>query len=113
MSIDFSNYGKVSMNQLNPGTVIFAHVPFRDNPAKSKTRPVVVIERRGRSIVGCAIYTKPAPGDNIQIVRHNRTSYIDTRAVLLDRYQFVGVEEDELDDDAWDVLADSVVWGDL
>lgn len=115
MSINFATYGKVSLNRLEPGTVVFAHVPFREDPSQSKTRPVVVIERRGQAIVGCAMYSNPRCGaiERIRAIRHRRTCHIDPTAILIDRYNLVGVDPDDLDDPTWDVLADNVIWGEL
>ena len=34
--IDTSKYGNVPLNRLEPGTIVYAHVAFRDDPLKSK-----------------------------------------------------------------------------
>ena len=42
----------------DPGEVVWAWVPFEDDPAQGKDRPVVVIGRRGSRLVGVALTSK-------------------------------------------------------
>ena len=107
--IDPHKYGKVPFNRIEPGDVIFAHVPYREDPTVLKTRPVVLVEKKGRSIMACPLYTSERQG-TIKTIRHNRTSYIDPRAIEVDRYHFVSYDPEPLDDATWDILADSVIW---
>lgn len=45
---------------LEPGVVVFAHVPFEDDPSRYKTRPVVVIAQEGD-----IVYTHPLTSKNL------------------------------------------------
>lgn len=42
----------------DPGEVVWAWVPFEEDPEQGKDRPVVVIGRRGRKLVGVPLTTK-------------------------------------------------------
>lgn len=42
----------------DPGEVVWAWVPFEEDPSQGKDRPVVVIGRRGASLVGVPLTTK-------------------------------------------------------
>ena len=42
----------------DPGEVVWTWVPYEDDPAQGKDRPVVVIGRRGRRLVGVALTSK-------------------------------------------------------
>jgi len=42
----------------DPGEVVWAWVPFEEDPEQGKDRPVVVIGRRGRRMVGVPLTTK-------------------------------------------------------
>lgn len=44
----------------DPGEVVWAWVPYEEDPEQGKDRPVVVIGRRGRSLVGVPLTTKRA-----------------------------------------------------
>lgn len=109
-----NKYGKVPFNRLQPGDVIFCHVGYRDNPAISKTRPVVVIEKlNGREVVACPLYSTAHGPSPLKVVRHQRTSFIDVRAIVVDRYNFVSYDEEPLDDDTWNELVDVIDWSDI
>jgi hypothetical protein len=43
----------------DPGEVVWTWVPYEEDPEQGKDRPVVVIGRRGRSLVGVPLTTKP------------------------------------------------------
>lgn len=43
----------------DPGEVVWAWVPFEEDPSQGKDRPVVIIGRRGDSLVGVPLTTKP------------------------------------------------------
>jgi PemK-like, MazF-like toxin of type II toxin-antitoxin system len=43
----------------DPGEVVWTWVPYEDDPSQGKDRPVVVIGRRGRHLVGVALTSKP------------------------------------------------------
>lgn len=42
----------------DPGEVVWAWVPFEEDPEQGKDRPVVVVGRRGRKLVGVPLTTK-------------------------------------------------------
>ena len=42
----------------DPGEVVWSWVPFEEDPEQGKDRPVVVIGRRGRNLVGVPLTTK-------------------------------------------------------
>ena len=42
----------------DPGEVVWSWVPFEEDPEQGKDRPVVVIGRRGRKLVGVPLTTK-------------------------------------------------------
>ncbi len=42
----------------DPGEVVWAWVPFEEDPQQGKDRPVVVIGRRGTKLVGVPLTTK-------------------------------------------------------
>lgn len=42
----------------DPGEVAWAWVPFEDDPSQGKDRPVVIVGRRGRHLVGVPLTTK-------------------------------------------------------
>lgn len=107
--IDTTKYGDVPLNRLEPGTVVYAHVAFNDDPTKSKLRPVVVIEKNGRAITGCPIYSKADPM-RIETYRRGRRGYVDRRAVVIDKYNLINLDELELDDATWNILADCVIF---
>lgn len=43
----------------DPGEIVWAWVPFQDDPDQGKDRPVVVIGRRGDHLVGIPLTTRP------------------------------------------------------
>ncbi len=43
----------------DPGEVVWTWVPFEEDPTQGKDRPVVIIGRRGRKLVGVPLTTKP------------------------------------------------------
>jgi hypothetical protein len=43
----------------DPGEVVWTWVPFEEDPDQGKDRPVVIIGRRGRNLVGVPLTTKP------------------------------------------------------
>lgn len=108
-NVDMFNYGNVPLNQLHPGRIVYAHVAFRDDENIVKTRPVVVIERRGRSILGCPMYTKSG-NFRIEAERYGRRSYVDLRSVEIDRYNLVNIDPVDIDDETWDHIADHVIF---
>ena len=64
----------------DPGEVVWAWVPFEDEPSKGKDRPVLLIGRRGALLVGVALTSKPNPRYQVEIGvgpwdRQGRVSY--------------------------------------
>lgn len=43
----------------DPGEVVWTWVPFEEDPSQGKDRPVVIIGRRGRTLVGVPLTTRP------------------------------------------------------
>jgi hypothetical protein len=43
----------------DPGEIVWAWIPFQEDPSQGKDRPVVVIGRRGDNLVGIPLTTKP------------------------------------------------------
>ena len=43
----------------DPGEIVWTWVPFEEDPAQGKDRPVVIIGRRGPMLVGVPLTTKP------------------------------------------------------
>lgn len=43
----------------DPGDVVWSWVPYEEDPAQGKDRPVIVIGRRGDTLVGIPLTTKP------------------------------------------------------
>ena len=104
-SVDMSNYGNVPLNQVLPGRVVYAHVPFHDDPTNSQMRPVVVVEKSGRNVTVCPLYSRESPL-RVETIRHGRRCYVDLRAIVIDRYNLVNIDPIDLDDDVWDYIAD-------
>lgn len=102
-TIDMREYGKVAMNQLWPGRVVFAHVPFREDSTKSKPRPAVVARVRGRDITVFPIYTASAPW-RMEIYRHARKCHVDLRPVLLDKIDLISTDPVDIEQDVLDKL---------
>ena len=45
-----------------PGEVVWTWVPYEDDPTQGKDRPVVIVGRRGRKLVGVALTSKHHDG---------------------------------------------------
>lgn len=78
----------------DPGEVVWTWVPYEDDPTQGKDRPVAIIGRHGRMLVGVALTSKRK--DNEQQVavgtgpwdREGRSSYAKIERVLdVDPYQ--------------------------
>jgi len=72
----------------DPGEVVWAWVPFEEDPTQGKDRPLVIIGRAGRYLAGVALTTKGSTHpDNVEIGRgpwddRGRTSYAKLDRVL-------------------------------
>jgi hypothetical protein len=51
-------YSPVLDGDPDPGEVVWTWVPYEDDPSQGKDRPVVIIGRRGASLVGVALTSK-------------------------------------------------------
>ena len=65
----------------DPGEVVWAWVPYEDDPSQGKDRPVLLIGRRGEKLVGLALTSKPNPRYTIELGigpwdPEGRTSYV-------------------------------------
>jgi hypothetical protein len=43
----------------DPGEVVWTWVPYEDDPSQGKDRPVVIVGRRGKMLVGVPLTSKP------------------------------------------------------
>jgi hypothetical protein len=73
----------------DPGEVVWAWVPFEDDPTKGKDRPVVVIGRWGTGLAGVPLTSRDRPGDPDRVPvgagkwdAQRRPSYADVGRVL-------------------------------
>lgn len=101
--VDWREYGKIAMNNLFPGCIIQAHVPFRETTDKSKTRPCVVREVRGRSVLAHPLFTGSSLG-RVEILRLNRRSFIQIEPIEIDRYNIVSIQRDEATPEVREIL---------
>lgn len=86
------SYGKVARNQIHPGVLINAHIPYREDVNKSKLRPAIVVEVTGRTYKVCAIYSKTdGHRTRREISMNSRRSYIDLRPVAIDFIDVVSI----------------------
>jgi len=65
----------------DPGEVVWAWVPYEDDPSQGKDRPVLLIGRRGEKLVGVALTSKPNPRHTIELGigpwdREGRVSFV-------------------------------------
>lgn len=56
----------------DPGEVVWAWVPFEDDPARGKDRPVLVVGRRGERLLGLMLTSKDHDRDQADEARHGR-----------------------------------------
>jgi hypothetical protein len=47
----------------DPGEVVWTWVPYEEDPAQGKDRPVVIIGRQGDQLLGVALTSKPRPDE--------------------------------------------------
>lgn len=64
----------------DPGEIVWAWVPFEEDATQGKDRPVLVIGRRGRELVGVALTSQGGRHDRVEIGAgawdpQGRTSY--------------------------------------
>lgn len=51
----------------DPGEVVWAWVPYEDDPSKGKDRPVVIIGRSGRDLAGVPLTSKNTGRDTVSV----------------------------------------------
>lgn len=56
----------------DPGEVVWAWVPYEDEPARSKDRPVLLVGREGGRLLGLALTSKDHDRDAADEARHGR-----------------------------------------
>ena len=56
----------------DPGEVVWAWVPYDENDGRGKDRPVLVLGRRGRSLLGLMLTSKDHDRDAADEARHGR-----------------------------------------
>jgi hypothetical protein len=73
----------------DPGEVVWGWVAYEDDPTKGKDRPILVVGRQGRDVVGVRLTSKDRPGDPDQLPvgagawdRERRPSYACVDRVL-------------------------------
>ncbi|HEV2088567.1 MAG TPA: type II toxin-antitoxin system PemK/MazF family toxin [Cryptosporangiaceae bacterium] len=60
----------------DPGEIVWVWVPFEDDPARGKDRPVLVVAREGSLLVGLMLTSRDHDRDRADEARHGR-SWID------------------------------------
>ncbi len=73
-------YGPRADGSPDPGEIVWAWVPYEDDPRQGKDRPVLLIGRRGRKLVGVALTSKPDARYRVEVGagpwdREGRVSY--------------------------------------
>ncbi len=65
-------YGPRPDGRPDPGEVVWAWVPYEDDPAQGKDRPVLLLGRQGRRFVGLMLSSKDHDLDAADEARHGR-----------------------------------------
>ena len=87
VSIDLTRVRPVPMKRLEPGTVVWAHIPFADRNCE-KTRPALVVRRDGRDVT-----LRPITSSSGRFGLRDHTEVIDlSEAGLTRRSAVVGRE---------------------
>lgn len=97
----------------DPGEIVWAWVPFEDDPTLGKDRPVVIIGRRGEVLSGVALTSKPGDlwvdvGTGDWDPRHRRSYAKVDRLLDLDPYA-IRREGSILNRRQFDQVVDAVV----
>jgi hypothetical protein len=72
----------------DPGEVVWTWVPYEEDPSQGKDRPVLLIGRRGRGLIGVALTSKHHPrASQVELGagrwdREGRTSYARVERLL-------------------------------
>ena len=69
---DEISYRPRADGQPDPGEVVWTWVPFEDDPAQGKDRPVLLIGSRGERLLGLMLTSKDHDRDAEQEARHGR-----------------------------------------
>ncbi len=56
----------------DPGEVVWAWVPYEDDPSRGKDRPVLVLDRRGGTLVALMLSSRDHDRDAADEARHGR-----------------------------------------
>ena len=88
----------VPLNQLHPGTVVWAHVPFADGSGE-KSRPAVVRSTKGRNIELLPATTSPRrldhpayrPIEDLEAAGLTRKSSVRPEPVWVDRIELINI----------------------
>ncbi len=98
----------------DPGEVVWAWVPYEDNPSQGKDRPVALIGRRGTALLGVALTSKRHDNEMQVPVgtgpwdREGRPSYAKVERVIELRPHEVRREGAVLDRRRWDAVVAGV-----
>ena len=84
--LDRYSYAPVDNEHADPGEVVWAWVPFEENPRKGKDRPVLVIGREGDRLLALQLTSKDHDRDAAQEAAAGRY-WMDIGAGAWDRYR--------------------------
>ncbi|QGQ19007.1 type II toxin-antitoxin system PemK/MazF family toxin [Cellulomonas sp. JZ18] len=65
-------YAPAADGDPDPGEVVWAWVPYEDDPARGKDRPVLVLAREGRTLVALMLSSQDHDRDAADEARHGR-----------------------------------------
>jgi len=65
-------YAPVADGDADPGEVVWAWIPYEEDPARGKDRPVLVIGRDGPRLLGLPLTSKDHDRDAADEARHGR-----------------------------------------
>jgi hypothetical protein len=66
------SYAPMADGRADPGEVVWAWVPFEEDPRQGKDRPVLVIARHRQNLLGLMLTSKDHDRDAAQEARHGR-----------------------------------------
>jgi PemK-like, MazF-like toxin of type II toxin-antitoxin system len=67
-----STYAPEQNGQPDPGEVVWAWVPYEDDPSQGKDRPVLVLARKGTRLQGLMLTSKDHDRDEADEARYGR-----------------------------------------
>src|SRR3954447_17846208 len=65
-------YAPLADGRPDPGEVVWAWVPYEEDHSQGKDRPVLVIARNGKHLLGLMLTSKDHDRDQAQETRHGR-----------------------------------------